>query len=434
VGPSPSDVVVERDLERKNGGIVGTVRLRSTGQTPVLARVEDEFPDSLPVDQVGFRPGAEPEAGNVGPEGAVFEQPLGDDPVTIEYGITLAEAVEKVQFDPPVVRDVVALDQQESPVPRTDGGEQSSESGAVSTGATRSSRSLSSILPMLGDERSEAEPTDGDDPDESAAAEQPSVAVDAADAAIDPAVEQDGGDGAAAHTESDRAPSDAEQAAPDVASASGRRGPSANGDRRGDRDTDVARSVELRIDRLSARVQEFETYATALQELIDTHGTGPEIVERMNAEFDAVDDELQSVRAELETLSEQRAETVAELTDRADAVEDRLDETHDALSSDIDDVRTHLDDELARIDTELATRDTTLDSLDDRVTTLETDVQGVHETVLEVQAEFASVADDVEAMRDELASLRAEVEEIAAVRDSLATVFEPAGDERAGDT
>ena len=154
---SHKDVVVKRELTARDGGIVATLRLRSADETPVLVHVTDEFPASLPIEAAGFNSGKAPKSGDVTPQRASIKQPLEDEPVEIEYGISLSEPVEEVQIDPPTIREV-APGLTRSASRHTGAGGRSSPSGDVSSG---SSKSFSSMIPSLGIGSSKTDHSDG---------------------------------------------------------------------------------------------------------------------------------------------------------------------------------------------------------------------------------------------------------------------------------
>ncbi|MEF8808242.1 hypothetical protein, partial [Natronomonas sp.] len=103
---SHENVVVSREFTTKDEGVVVTLTIRSTGEQPATVHVTDEFPASLPIEAVCFNPEKGPNAGDITPQRASIEQPLDDEPVEVEYGISLSESVEEVQLDPPTIREV----------------------------------------------------------------------------------------------------------------------------------------------------------------------------------------------------------------------------------------------------------------------------------------------------------------------------------------
>lgn len=425
------EVVVERKLTRLDEGIVGVVEIRSTADEPVRVHITDEFPVGLPVELVAFRPSAKPDDGDITAEGVRIAQTVDVEPVTIEYGIKLTDSAAEVTFDHPVVRDVqpATVD----PVPYPDGGERSSANGDQPETDTDESRSPSSTILRFDETANDGEPaadgqeesqmaTDDDTPGEASS--------DAIAAALDGVEEGD----VPKQAEQDDGPDQAGTAAGDFtrgAAATAPSGTSPQVDPGGDRepsfedagddgggdtgtaDADVPRSLELRVDRLSARVEEFGTYATALEELLDTHGTGSEIIDRLEDDIDTLDDRVQSIRDDLERRSSQYAANLTEIERQADALEEQVDATESSLMSHVDSVEAELSDELARVETQF----------DERITTVEDDVQRVRETMLEMQAEFAAVSDAVEELQAEFDDLQSDISEFSELQQSLTEVF-----------
>jgi chromosome segregation ATPase len=110
------------------------------------------------------------------------------------------------------------------------------------------------------------------------------------------------------------------------------------------------RSVEMRLDHLSARVEKFGAYSSALEDFIDEHGTASEF-------FDRIDEDV----ADLET---------------------RIDGTNEKLSAEIDDVRENVDD-------------------------LATEIEHVRDDVGSMREEIATLTSEVRELRSMRESLAA---------------------------
>lgn len=454
---SHRDVVVTRELTSKEEGIVGTVEIRSHRDEPVLVHVVDEFPTDLPAESVAFRPENEPEGGSISPQRASIIHTVEDDAACIEYGIKLPESVGEVQFDDPTIRGAEAAGVTRSAAPATDGGGQSrgSDDGSAS------SESILQRLALLDRESA------GDDAD----AERPEDAVGATDSA---ATEDALGDDEAPETAGPTAPEDAtatddgtvdeatnqmvEQAIERVGTADGdapveaeeeglatdettedsRMEPDSGAESLGaDDQTETAmdvdeaddgeetaqedgadesagrpasRSVDVRLDRLSARIEEFAAYADALEGIIDEHGTAPEFIDRIEDELDDIDDRLDAVR------------------DEVDSVQDRHEEDLDDVHADllrVDDELGRVDDDVAHLESDVEQNESAIRTVEDDVDEVEADLESVRNAVETVEEEVATVSDEVETMHDELETLHTEVEALQAFRDSLAQAFGP---------
>ena len=135
----------------------------------------------------------------------------------------------------------------------------------------------------------------------------------------------------------------------------------------------------MRFDHLSARVEEFGAYTSALEDFIDEHGTISEF-------FDRVDEDV----ADLET---------------------RIDDTHDELSAEIDDVRGDVDH-------------------------LATEIEGVRDDVDAMREEISGLTTEVRELRSMRESLAAVLtsqdttgEETFAVSDDTGVELEEQSDD-----
>jgi len=331
---SHEDVTVTRSIESTEGGLVGTVRIRSTSEEPVvLVHVVDEFPADLPVEAVGFQNGEGPDSGNITPRRASMKQAVEDEPVRIRYGLKLSEPVEGVELGPPAIRGVETAAMTRSKASPSDGGERSSGDSETPESSSSSSSTPSGSA--------------GGTPGPTASGTEERVT--------------DGGDG------SDR------------------------------------RSVEARIDWLSARVGEFAAYTDALEELIDEHGTAPEFIERIEGEVASLDDRLDDVD-----------DRVGSLRDRADDIESSVEDDVDRIDADID-----------RVEDTLADHSAERDALEGRIDDLESELGEVRESVRSVEGNVSEVSEEVSAMREDIEAVRSEVDRLSEMGESLADVFEP---------
>ena len=191
------------------------------------------------------------------------------------------------------------------------------------------------------------------------------------------------------------------------------------------------RSVEARVDQLTLRVEKFAAYATALEELIDEHGPAEEFIDRTESELAELDEQLRSVRREVESVRSDHGEAFDDLQERTDALDRRIAGARDALEREVGDVRDRVDEEVERIDDDLADQgtdveriDEEVETLDDRVADVESDLRSVREGVRSVEEDVSSVSEEVRTVREELESLRAEVEAFNDVRRTLADAFD----------
>lgn len=461
---SDDDVIITRQLAESDDRITGTIEIQPTGENPVvLVHVVDEFPADLPIGAVGFNPDQGPEMGDVTPQRASIKQTVETESVRIEYGIKLDEPVETIQFDPPTIRAVETAEMTRSTAAQTDGGDRSSTSVDRADRTDESSRSCSSLLPSFGRDPVGLERPEGHqsldttpedpstEPSETDGSNGDDVQSGAVESAIERVDEPDDSEHEPTGTEpdsaqgrtGDRDPSTTDGRETGVGSATLDSEPPVEAETtagESGRETEPRerRSVEVRIDQLSARVEEFAAYASALEDLIDEHGTAPEFIDRTERELADLDARVRSVREAVSAVEDTHDEDVDDLRERTDVLDGRIDDARQALETDLGDVRERVgdvSDEVERIDTGLTDQGSAigniegdLEALDDRVTGVEDDIEDVRTTVESVEDDVAAVSDDVSEMREELRSLRDAVKDLNEFRDSLAYAFDAPAD------
>lgn len=265
---SQRDVDVHRTVDTDGTGVVATVELRSTADEPVLVEVVDTLPDDLPVESAGFKPEAMPDSKAASDDRLAFEQAVVDEPEEVVYGLALSEPVEDLDLGEPVVEAV--------------------EPVAAGVAADQSADTTTP------DEES-GDPGGSDDAEEGDGTE-----------ATDDA-------GTVAWAETDERPSDSTADGPQPASEEGG-------------EPSRRRSVDVRLDQLSARVEEFAAYAESLQTLVDTHGTPPEFVDRFDERIDEVTEQVADARTEVDETVGTVREDVDSLDDEVARLRDDLDE------------------------------------------------------------------------------------------------------------
>ena len=219
---------------------------------------------------------------------------------------------------------------------------------------------------------------------------------------------------------------------------------------RGEFDSGLPRSGDVRIRRLQSQLADLTAYTDAIEEFIDNNGTGAELVERLEAELGTVTAELDDLHEGLDALDNNLAATderlddvddtaataaagVDDVHDRADDIEDRLDDVDadlDGLIDDIDDVAADVGDVAADLDD----TDDYLARVDDDLGELRADVSAVGDDVTDARdSPSAGIADlraEVAALTDELDrvdTIEAELEGPQTFRDRLNSAFGPGG-------
>jgi regulator of replication initiation timing len=363
---SHGDVEVTRTLDADETKIVGELEIRSTAIHTVSVEVVDEFPPNASVESVRFKSGATPDDHDVSAERLVVEQTVDDDPERIVYGVALADSVEDVVASKPDIREV-------TPVATAGGVTESLDGGrAIGDGGSDTATEAATL--------SLEEPADDADEGSDAANSGDGPALDGMTADREPASEADDAELEFA-SESEEVPSgpsldglndvsesdadrsvdtggptpagqttDTDESTPaDETTDTGDSPPTDDTQSIDETPTDKEstdedrgssrRSVEMRFDHLSARVEKFGAYTSALEDFIDEHGTVSEF-------FDRVDEDV----TDLET---------------------RIDGTHDELSAEIDDVREDVD----HLATEIERVRDDVDAMREEISVLTTEVR-----------------------------------------------------------
>lgn len=379
-------VTVTRELTGGADWVAASIQIESDRDEEVLVRVVDEFPSSLSVEESAFAPDARPDMGDVSSDSATLRQTVGEDSVLVQYGVLLSEPLSELRWEPPTIRSVESAARARALTTQGDRGSDASNDWSADSTETAVSSTLASQL-------MEAFDTDADE----SARRTPDAATES-DERVAPetsanATESDSGHDVDERSGATEQSTDDERTATDRESEEGtattRRSvgvEAAPPDRPVDEETAagasaraVPQSVSVRLDRLSARVEEFSAYATALEGLIDEYGTGTEVIDGLESEIEDLD---------------------ARLAD---------------LSSDVTSVRQSHDSDVETIESDIQSVEGRLDEFD-------TDLQEVRSSVDDVKAEIRAVSDDVAEMRDEMASVEAEIESLNEFRQSLAEI------------
>lgn len=420
VAVSRAGVTVERTLRRDERAIVGTLDIRSARDEPVLVHVVDRFPSALGVHDAAFEPDAEPDMGDVSSHGASVRHVVGDESAQVRYRLVPSDEPSDVEWEAPTIRSVE----------RTDFMRDAAEVDRGTEGSTAdpASSDLFQQLEAVFDRTASGSETAPDDPadapEDAPAGDDESTGAGSGDA--DEATPSESAGASAAGPASERSterdaepPADVEgdeRATPGDAQpltrGASRSSPTVPAD--ADRERAVPRSLEVRLDRLSARVEEMASYATALEAIIDEYGTGTEVVEGIERRLDDLDGRLASLRADFDDAHD----TYAEDLDSVQADVSSLDDDLERLDETVDDLGTAVETNEAGVDA--AERD--LSTLETRVDGFESDLESLRETVRTVETELSTVRGEVGEVRSELDVLRDQVDSLNAFRKSLAEI------------
>lgn len=436
------DVAVTRHLQMRDEKIICRIVIELLSQKrAATVHVVDAFPHFLPVDAVGFKSDKKPDDGDISLHKVSIKQTVETEPVEIVYGIKLAEPVESVEFDPPTVLDVSIGDMVPETDPMIDSGEPSTitanEDGVASLfgsgrppggqnpvgdnqeAETRSSE-ISTDRPTRHDRETDQSGTDGasfeeieeainqadpefpsdrmsrdrragsvgtDGPDDGEAA---TIDGDTVDIASDHAVDVDASDAAGSET------TEADEESGQI----GRR------------------SIDIRLDRLSARVEELSAYSTALEEFIDSTDTVAGFIERTEGELAEMNTRIQEVRGEVDSIRDSHDGDVDALHERADTIAERLVSVRSDIETDVDGVRDRVDGveaDLDRVDEALERTDTELTAHGETLVQIEGTLEGLDDRIARIEDGL----DDVRSTQTELEALKTVVKDLTDFRDSV---------------
>ena len=466
---STDGVTVERELVCTDAGIEGTFILESRRADPVVVRVVDELPEYFPIDDVAFEPDATPEAGEITPDGVTVTQTVGDEPERIRYGIVPSEPVAEVRWSAPTVERVDPLesvadgetDGPVGPVAHLAGLFGTEPDDSPSEGSDASEKSGEGDASEKSGEGDAGDGDDGEGPADATTRIEPrtetgGTPVESSDAEDATDETADVSDDTSDAESGDDAPSDGERGEEtdgDVEPSEDIRLAETDGE---SGDEPVARHFEVRLDRLTARVEKFGAYASALEPLIDEHGTGESALAGIEDDLSDLDRRLGSVREDVESARQDRERSVANLQDSIGDIDGALDEVEaavetletevdgldlglDAAEEDIDDLQGRVDDhdeaiestradvgdlesDLTEVDEGVSTVEDDLATLEERVDGFESELDDLTETVESVEAELSTLSESVESIHDELADINEEVETLHEFRKSLAQI------------
>jgi archaellum component FlaC len=366
------DVVVERTVAYGEQGAIVTLDAESGGPERTRFTLVDEFPDGLPVSDVGFRPGYEPPAGDADADGVAVEGVLGPgEGLTAVYALEFSDPVAEADLgEPELLAGEGGVGTDPGRLPRGGAATSPQPTAPSEAGATVPESGTGAALPSA--EGDAAGPDGRTDPTEADETDRGSIGAtlglfdgdrgpsrggrmtdggpDAARPAVgsgvepgrDPAANRATGgsqkwpDASSGTGESDAdgpgvADAETRDAGPDEGTVAAlvaelRAGSTSEEDLAALRRMLGAptASDDVRIEHLQARVGEFAAYAEEFRAVIDEHGDAGTFVEGLEDRIDGLRADLDAVETELSALREERernAEAIERLDRRLEAVE-----------------------------------------------------------------------------------------------------------------
>lgn len=143
------------------------------------------------------------------------------------------------------------------------------------------------------------------------------------------------------------------------------------------------RGVEVRLDRLSARVEEFAAYAESLGTLVYVHGSSDEFADHFDERTSDIDDWVASPRVEFDEAVETVHDDVDSLDDELAALRDAIDEVTTSMERVREEMAT-LRDELGELQ---AVRESLSEALSEQVSTSRAGVESSAEPAADSEEE-----------------------------------------------
>jgi len=398
---SKAGVVVEREIARTDDGFVGTFEVESRRDEPVFVHVLEAIPDGLTVEDAAFEPESAPDIGNITGDRISFRHHVTGDPVEVEFWIVSSDAIAESRWTSPVIEAVMESE------------------------LTRSTRAIAGadapeIEPNPATGESLAEHPD-DVPEQTGS-------TTTADEAFD--------DGSSTETSTTDSSDSTPGERTEQVSSDSPDDPNATGSEpRGGSTAELPRSLQIRLDHLSARVQEFSAYTASLSELIDERGTASEIVAGLEDELDHVGERLDALRVEMETLQTAHDRDLEDIRASVERVDSALDSVESEVATletrvrERDDRVDGLESDVESLEDRAATNESTVDrieselsALEDRVASVEATVEQFDETIERLDRELADVPEDIDTIDERIEEIEGELERLRSFRKSLAEI------------
>lgn len=163
-------------------------------------------------------------------------------------------------------------------------------------------------------------------------------------------------------------------------------------------------SFEARIRQLQAEVADLKAYTNALEEFLDSEGTGQQVIESVSEDLAAIRDDID----DLELTLQRHGQTVGDHEDTLAALEADLAEHADRLEAQDDGLDAVVDD----LDSIAETLQANEQSAAERHGELSTRINGVEDRLSDHDAELEALADDLEDVRESADRVAVELEDL----------------------
>lgn len=485
-------IAVDRDLDVREDGVVISYSVRSNVATPIAIRIRDGLPHTLDGEEKGFNKHHKPRNWGFRGDGLVFEDVIpNDEELLFKFGVFNKDGVDIDDDSPdPIIESIAPVDPQDddsrglyddnaifrssavsqdkgfkwggSPDESSDTilppdgtqdpgtlnlsqeseedsitpeqGPQTRKDPSKGTGPTDSTGGTDSLREEAPDETAQAIDTESiperltevmeDRPfDET---ENPGPNTDTSRSGSHPAVE-DVIEEIADDTRKESSQGSGENQASNV-------NPIQEDQGRVDEPevAEPSKSTEIRLKHIESRMERFSALAGALEEFIDEHGDGTDVVTELRGEIDELEAELSEVGQRSEDAIEARSELREELREVQTRFEELETRESERITAATEELEEHIDKRLAQIDDELSER------IDDEMkafSELSDQLEGVTDRVEEVEGtarliedklnDLEGVVDDIEAHHAKFNNRIEGVEEsVGRLKDDIETTID----------
>lgn len=178
--------------------------------------------------------------------------------------------------------------------------------------------------------------------------------------------------------------------------------------------TGVPQSVDVRLNRLQARLADLDAYTDALEAFINENGTAEGVLSDLREDIDAVTDTVSALESDLDSV-ESNVEAGQDERDALEAVTDELEEETESLTAQTD----ALEANVADVESDLAAVASDSESNAESIESLESDVASLREHVDDLFTAKQDAEADLEALEEQVLSVQSEIEELDAELDAI---------------
>ncbi|MFC3959884.1 hypothetical protein [Halovivax cerinus] len=187
----------------------------------------------------------------------------------------------------------------------------------------------------------------------------------------------------------------------------------------------ISGSTDARLNHLQQRVESVAAYANALEDFLDDNGSGAQLIDDLSTELSALRSEVESIDATADDNAAEIDDLTSSLSSTSSAVDDL-----DSMVAELESSVTSVSSDLSDLTTTVSSHDEAVDGIDDRVSSLESSVsdlddraESIESNVDDVTTDVDELAETVDSLADDLDDVSADVVDIIEWRDQLGSMF-----------